>query len=272
MPLRIAKSGASIATFRIIDTDSDAFNFLTAAGITNTTQRNAINKLVIDLKYYNLWTKQRALYPVVGGVAASHAVNLKTPGTYNLTFGSGWTHSSTGMLPNGTSGCYANTFLAANVMNQDSVHISYYSRTDEVGGSTAEMGVYQTTPTPAIISIMYTKNVSNNLQIPINQSGVGSLAANPNSTGYYIGSRTASNSIKSFKNGRLVINATTVSVGASSYYYYLGGYNTNNAANSYAPSSKECAFASIGDGLTDQDALNFYNIVQRYQTNLSRQV
>jgi len=40
MSLRIAKSGASIATFRIIDTDSDAFNFLTAAGITNTTQRS----------------------------------------------------------------------------------------------------------------------------------------------------------------------------------------------------------------------------------------
>ncbi len=33
----------------------------------------------------------KAIYPVCGGSASSHAVNLKTPGTYNLTFGTGWT-------------------------------------------------------------------------------------------------------------------------------------------------------------------------------------
>jgi hypothetical protein len=35
---------------------------------------------------------------------------------------------------------------------------------------------------------------------------------------------------------------------------------------------KQCAFASIGDGLTDTQAGNFYTAVQAFQTTLSRQV
>jgi hypothetical protein len=37
-------------------------------------------------------------------------------------------------------------------------------------------------------------------------------------------------------------------------------------------STKECAFASIGDGLTDTEAGNLYTAVQAYQTTLGRQV
>jgi len=88
--------------------DADAQAFFTAASITDSTQKSAVNQLVLDLKSYNIWTKIKALYPIVGGSASSHAVNLKTPGTYNLTFATGVTHSSTGMTGNGTSG-YANT-------------------------------------------------------------------------------------------------------------------------------------------------------------------
>jgi hypothetical protein len=37
-------------------------------------------------------------------------------------------------------------------------------------------------------------------------------------------------------------------------------------------SNREQAFASIGDGLTDTQASNFYTAVQAFQTTLSRQV
>ena len=111
-------------------TDADAQAFITAAGITDPTQQSAINTLVVDLKGYSIWTKFKAIYPVVGGSAAAHAVNLKTPGTHNLSFASGWTHSSTGMLPNGAT--FANTNLNDNtILSLNSVHISYYSRTNE---------------------------------------------------------------------------------------------------------------------------------------------
>jgi hypothetical protein len=37
-------------------------------------------------------------------------------------------------------------------------------------------------------------------------------------------------------------------------------------------SNRECAFATIGDGLTDTDATNLYNIVDLYQKRLGRNV
>ena len=106
--------------------DSDAQAFLTAASITNIVQQKAVNDLVIALKGYSIWTKMKALYPVVGGTAARHAINLRTPGTYNLSFTAGWTHSSTGMTP---TNAYANTSLVpSSVLSQNNTHISYYSR------------------------------------------------------------------------------------------------------------------------------------------------
>ena len=111
--------------------DPDAQAFITAAGITNPTQQGAINTLVVALKGYSIWTKFKAIYPIVGGVASSHAVNLKTPGTFNLTFASGVTHSANGMVGNGSSG-YADTNFtpSTNGMLLNSAHLSFYSRTD----------------------------------------------------------------------------------------------------------------------------------------------
>jgi len=37
-------------------------------------------------------------------------------------------------------------------------------------------------------------------------------------------------------------------------------------------SNRQQSFASIGDGLTDAEALSFYNAVQTFNTTLGRQV
>jgi len=268
MPLRIAKSGAAIATFRIIDIDNDAFTFLTAAGITNTTQRNAINKLVIDLKYYGLWTKQRAIYPVVGGVAASHAVNLKTPGTYNLTFTAGWVHSANGMTPNGTSD-YANTGLNSNTQIPTSGHLSYYSRTQTISSNESDIGSIDTGISPN--QTCFILSAATSIQT---RFGSGLIIATKNTTdnrGFIMSSRLNATSLKLYINGNVeASNLTTNPQVTPNLNIYLGARNFNGTAGGYT--TKQLAFASIGDGLTDTDALNFYTIVQRYQTNLSRQV
>lgn len=265
MPLRIAKSGASIATFRIIDIDNDAFNFLTAAGITNTTQRNAINKLVIDLKYYGLWTKQRAIYPVVGGVAASHAVNLKTPGTYNLTFTAGWTHSSTGMTP---LNAYADTGFNPSITNTNNNHISFYSRTN-INESSVDMGIYSSAGGGTYFDIE--SRISDVAYFGNHVANIYASFSNTNSTGFYINTRTSNNLQKIYKNNVFQIQQTSTTTGGLDGNIYIGTRN-RIGLSIINYSTKQCAFASIGDGLTDTDALNFYNIVQRYQTNLSRQV
>ena len=57
--------------------DTDAQAFITAAGITDTTQQSAINSLVTNLKGYGIWSKMKAIYPMVGGTANAHKFNLK---------------------------------------------------------------------------------------------------------------------------------------------------------------------------------------------------
>ena len=63
---------------------------------------------------------------------------------------------------------------------------------------------------------------------------------------------------------------TSVSSGLSDKSFYIGAYNRNGTADNF--SIRETAFNSIGDGLTDTQASDFYTSVQTFQTTLSRQV
>jgi hypothetical protein len=96
--------------------DPDATLFIQVSQITGSTQRGAIVDLVKDLKSNNLWSKMKAVYPMVGGTAETHKWNLKDPrdvdAAFRLTFTGGWTHSSTGAKGNG-SNAWANTNLNA---------------------------------------------------------------------------------------------------------------------------------------------------------------
>jgi hypothetical protein len=240
--------------------DPDAQAFITAAAITDVTQKMAINTLVLDLKGYSIWTKFKAIYPVCGGIASSHAVNLKTPGTHNLTFQVGWTHSNLGMTPLNT---FANTNLNDNtILSLNSVHISYYSRTNE-NVAVIEMG---TGLTDGLFIEARTANVS--------YYRVHSTAllthADTDSRAFYLANRTASNLMNAWKNGVKLATSTGASTTKQNFNIYLGSLNNGGTAS--FPTGKQCAFASIGDGLTDTDAANYYTAVQAYQTTLSRQV
>jgi hypothetical protein len=248
--------------------DPDAQAFITAAAITDPTQQGAINTLVLDLKGYSIWTKFKAIYPIVGGTAASHKFNLKDPrdldAAFRLTFATGWTHSSTGMTPLNT---YADSNLSATtgvVLSQNSVHVSFYSRTNSAVNYMMDMSVsfsfyfsgYYGSSFPGII---------NNLNV----SGFAGNVSVPNSLGFFLASRTASTTTKTFRNSSLIRTDTRASSAITASTIRIG-YSFGGASPDY--SNRQYAFASIGDGLTDTEAANFYTAVQAYQTTLSRQV
>ena len=250
--------------------DADAQTFFTNAGITDTTQKNAVNQLVLDLKSYNIWTKMKAIYPMVGGTSTTHKYNLKDPrdldAAFRLSFSTGWTHSSNGALPGGTA--FANTFLnTATNLSINSGHLSYYSRTDQASGVIAEIGSLKSLPDS--FSDIQLKSGSGAI-VRFNNTTAFNSAANTNSTGFYIGSRTASNVIKMYKNGSVLVNGTASSNATSTVNFYIGAQNNNGTAQSY--SQKQCAFASLGDGLTDAEASNFNTAVQAFNTTLGRNV
>lgn len=267
----ILASHGIIASSGGVSVDLDAQAFITAAAISDLTQQTAINTLVTDLKTANIWTKMKAIYPFVGGSASSHKWNLKDPrdldAAYRLVFNGGWTHSSTGALPNGTTG-YANTFLAPNAMGQNSVHTSYYSRTN-ISGLYVDMGSEDSNS--AVVTIpSYDPGAGAGSYVYMNTLLSNRLPNLNPSTGLFIGNRTSNSTNILFRNNTKLINDVTPSLTPSTNNIYLGANNVNNIAGLY--STRQQAFASIGDGLTDTEAANFYTAVQSYQTTLSRNV
>jgi hypothetical protein len=274
-PKNYAPLGAAAAN------DADAQAFIDAAGITDATQKSAVNQLVLDLKSYNIWTKMKALYPALGGTASTHKWNLKDPrdldAAFRLTFSTGWTHSSDGMTPNGTS-AYANTFLIPNthLTNNDS-HISVYLKTNSDNNG-VDIGIQDDMGTGVVQSTYYirTKN-SNNLTATIQTTDLNRISgSNTDSRGFYITSRTSSIILKQYKNSSIFGTNTNTSTGTRARYSIPLStlrYINDAGSNIYTSySNRELAFASIGDGLTDTEAANFYTAVQTYQTTLGRQV
>lgn len=260
-PSRVKKTGGAVAF------DADAEAFFTAASITDATQKNAINQLVLDLKSYNIWTKMKALYPICGGSASSHSVNLKTPGTYNLTFSTGWTHASTGMTP---SSAYANTSFIPNTNLTDSNnHASFYSRINATAANVCEIGSYDNS-SPAFKFFGMQIKFTGDLFLVANGTNPYPTVSNTDSKGFYIMTKNSSTSVNVFKNSSKIMNAGTTGSGISTTNVWIGAFNANGSAANYT--TKECAFASIGDGLTDTEAANFYTAVNAYQTTLSRNV
>ena len=158
--------GIGIPFYKAGGFDPDASAFITAAGITDQTQKTAINQLVIDLKSGGLWNKMKAIYPFVGGTASAHKFNLKDPrdldAAFRLSFNGGWTHSATGALPNGANAT-ANTYAKpSDIATQDSIHLSYYSRTDTGRQLQVEMGVE--TPYYAYLLFAFTGSGSDTFQ------------------------------------------------------------------------------------------------------------
>jgi hypothetical protein len=252
----VSSSGASF--------DADALSFITAASITDNTQKTAINTLVTDLKTYNIWTKMKALYPFVGGTASTHKLNLKDPrdldAAYRLIIFGGMTHSNLGMISNYTTS-YADTRLIPSTALSSlfSQHVSVYSQTSTASptNNTNSIGEYQDGTKAMLMKI---RNQSNVFSWEVGNGGAST--SNTDGKGFYLGSVIANNSVKLYKNNTNVATNTATFSGALPTQMQPIGKNEN----------KTFSFASIGDGLTDTDAANFYTAVQSYQTLLSRNI
>jgi hypothetical protein len=237
--------------------DPDALAFLTAAGITDPTQTAAIDALVVSLKSDGLWTKMHTIYPFVGGSASSHAVNLKSPGTYDGTFLGGWVHAATGVKPNGGNGKMDTNYRydLAGVGIADT-HWASYIR--EATGAGAELG-----------------NGAGQGEILL--GGYGGLYADwpffPNrlqgtmgAPGLYSG-HTGPTTSDVFRNGVHRISGAAASGAHEPHTLTVGGGYLNSRW-----STAEQAFVSFGTALTAGEHADLYTAVQTFQTTLGRQV
>ena len=240
------------------DADAQAFfdRVTTAGGTLSTTEQDAVNTLVVQMKADGIWTKMKAIYPMVGASAAACAQNLKSS-SFTGTFTSGWTFASTGAKGNGTSAYMDTNFNPSASSNRDSKHLSYYSRDNFIN---CLIGVSET----VFDQIYYVAGAYYNVL------STSSFAAITTATtkGLVLASRTTSigGCTTYVNNSNLGNDGTTANRNPNGNLWLNarnpGGGNSNN----------ECAFASIGDGLTATEASDFYTAVQAFNTTLSRQV
>lgn len=248
--------------------DADAQAFLTAAAITDPTISGAINTLVVQMKADNIWSKMKAVYPMVGGTANSHKFNLKDPRdldiAFRLQFNGGWTHSANGAQSNGTNG-WANTFFNPSTnLVFDNLSFGLYSRTQDVSGNKI-YGVRDTT----LFRDMY-HNVSVKLFSTDGNAATLSYTLTP-TTGLINFSRTSNISGKIYSNGVLIATKSTPVVSLmSNANFFLGARSDNNSPIFY--NNYQIGLQYISEGLTDTEAANLYTRVQAFQTALSRQV
>lgn len=240
--------------------DPDALAFLAAAAIVDPTLIVAVDTLVVDLKAAGLWAKMAAIYPFVGGTAATHRWNLRDPrdldAAYRATFGAGWVHG-----PNGATGGSSpmNTHLDGSTLNATSSSWAFYSRTN-TDGLASDYG------TVSQVAEILT-SLGGQMYHDLPSVGDRFAIVGPNTAGFFTGSLGAADVVL-YRNG--------VAIGAKG----------SAVANAYAPdemvfgsgygnrySNRQLAFAAIGsDDLDAGEAADLYAAVQTFQTALGRAV
>jgi hypothetical protein len=254
--------GSSIGQIpQVSDADAQLFvnRVYTAGGVLSTTELSAVNDLVIDLKNDGIWTKMKAVYPMVGASAAACAQNLKSA-SFTGTFTSGWTFASTGVTPNGTSAYMDTSIIPSTSLTLNSTHISTYSRTN----SASTMYDYNAGQTLEIVP----KWSNNIFYYSVNAIEV-TAGIQSSSAGFFNVSRTASNSQKAYYNGTVKHTSANLSTALPLFSLIYGALN---GVSKSAYSNRQTAFLSAGDGLTDDEADDFYTAVQAFQTTLNREI
>jgi hypothetical protein len=252
--------------------DFDAENFITKAEITNTTQQSLIRDLVLDLKNQGLWAKLQAIYPMIGGTALAHSLNLRNAqnsnAAFRLTFFGGWTHASTGALPNGTNG-YADThYRPQQLISLSDFHCMVNVRNINAGATRFHIGASGAVPNQ-LVGLG---------RVSAGTIDVGCVAGQASeyspsiSIAPFFGSKiittNTNRNARYFANGVFQANAVAQTQASPAQNILLGA--VNNAGTPSFFDNCEFSFVTMGLGLTDSEALALHNIQLAFNTALGR--
>jgi hypothetical protein len=247
--------------------DINAQLYINRAGIQSDTEKDAINKFVRALKYYNIWDNIHALYIPTGGTELSHKLNLKDPrdadDAYRLYYPNGAEHSNYGTSWNGI----------------DQGALTFYSPTT----TRLHFMVYQDQPAtaPYIFSGDRNGNTDYNSytwSAFFTNGGIGfanqgnyNYEPLPEQTGFFYGQRFHNDSTEGFVNGSLI---------AKWFQPFNPWYNTDTSQKIWINKSSSLPVfsgtaryqvLSIGNTMDSSDVRKYYEIVQAFLTELGIQ-
>lgn len=247
--------------------DINARQFLEASGISQTSQAAlAVNRLCVDLKASNLFSKFYALYPFVGTNASSSKYNLINTGSYILGLSGSWDYTN-GIKANGTN-TWANTALVPNSIPnfQTGSSLMVYVTTNATGGydiGSEDGGPYRT----------YLFSRLENSTAGTSFTTTAIATASLDSRGMWMalasGSATRLELYKNTSSLLTPVNSTTNNLPSASLFIGANNFQ-NSSTNAY--SSRTYGMAAIGRYFTSTEVSTLYTIVQSFETSMSRQV
>lgn len=258
--------------------DANAQTYITAietalGSSLSSTQKSAINTLILDLKSSSIWTSLIALYPFIGGTAATHAINAKTPGTYNITWNGTLTHSSNGVQGDGSTG-YGNTGINVSSLGLSVYNLSasLYSRTNSPAAETIEFGAYNGESAAGPQLAIKRLNTSGGYFVCANDNRKA-LYNSPMSTGLFTGSIVSQTDTRFFQNGTQVAINTESNTGSSvNGFLAIHAINDITKGNVRYHSARQLSFGCFGLGLSDSEVSILASAVQTLQAALNRDV
>lgn len=257
-------------------TDADAKLFIDTALISAATQKRAIDVLVKDFKGAyngtNYWQYILFCFPIVGGNEYSHKFNLKNPAIYFLQYSTlvTYTHASTGMK----GGAKINNFFCnGNVTATTNAGMFAYVRENTNNG----ISIYQNS---AGQSIGFTSRSPSDTITAWSVNSATTVTGVTDGRGFLQHSRAGSGAgtLKFYINGVLRATGTgessIIGSGQNSRGLALNGVTTAVGVDGLSSNPNEISFGMTMNtiALTDSDNLALYEIVQKYQTTLGRQV
>jgi hypothetical protein len=246
------------------DPDAQAFfnRVIAAGGSLSATEQLAVDTLVKQMKLDGIWTKMKAIYPMVGASAAACSRNLKAD-EFNGTFTSGWTFASTGVTPtnayfdttlndstelalnSGSFGVYLNSFVNEKIpmLISDSINLVGTWVIERMTNSNVDVGFHD--------------GLTSNAFGPVHTAGFYQVSRN-NSTQLF------------FRTNNVLQTRSVNSIGLVNRTFKLGAYDNNGSFSQFM--INQARFFYVGDGLTTTEQIDYYSAVQAFQRTLSRQV
>jgi hypothetical protein len=238
----------------------------TAMSVKPTGPRLGLyNELIHDLKIAGVWAKLDALYLLAAHDAQAARLNIRDPGSFDLTAVSSPTFTTDrGYAGDGSTSYLDPDFVPSVALGQfaqDSCHLGVWSRTDSAANVVDIGGRFDGSTRQSFIQI---RTGVDQMAGRLNQNAASlNTAGSISSVGHFLRTRTGAAASDNYKAGvAFGSTANTASTGLTDRKILIGALQ--NGASVALHSARQYAAAHIGGGLTSQDAAALYAALHAY--------
>lgn len=241
---------------------------LAAGGTLTDAQKTACNTLIVGMKAQGIWTNTPLLYLLVGGTSGAHAVNWRTPGTFNMTWTNSPTHSASGVAYSGTA--HGRTGFIPGSQGVDSASVVLFGYVNSVGSGNRPIIAAQSDPSTCELILMHNSANENYFQSGAYGARAGTQGAVKTTSGLFAAQRRSATQVDWYNDGAKTTTTTaSTTSGAVPLELFTGCYNYGGSAALFA--NNRVALLGGAKGFwSDAQHTAFSSLVTAFQTAFSR--